>query len=239
VHLCYFNIAPPHAFLFRREAVLKAGWFDNKLTACEDYDFLLRVATGGDIPHYNPTGMVYYRRHPKSMSANIKNQYLHDAIMHKRLSILLDHYPLYPKGNRLEGLMAFVSGALITITRLHDLKLEDTHELWGLAIKKIKDAYQHSGLNQTRLNLLIYLFYFRIINSLSHPVFRYSNAKNEILKTLNNIMTRTHTSSIRLNLFAHILISAQFKRHPYFVECREVRRLFIQYLKGHILSYLK
>jgi glycosyltransferase involved in cell wall biosynthesis len=239
VHLCHFNIAPPHAFLFRRKVILQTGWFDSQEQTCGDYDFWLRAAMRGFVPYYNNEGLVYYRRHPQSMSANLKYQYSHDAIMHKRLSILLDHYPLYPKGNRLEGLMAFISGILITVARLHDHKIDGANELLDLSIKKLKEAYQHSGLNQTRLNLLIYLFYFRIINSLTHPIFRYSNAKNEILKILNDIMTRTCTSSKRLNLFAHILISAQFKSHPYFVECRELRRLLIHYLKGHILSYLK
>jgi len=31
LHLYYLNIAPPHAFLFRREAILETGWFDPQL----------------------------------------------------------------------------------------------------------------------------------------------------------------------------------------------------------------
>ena len=96
VHLCYFNIAPPHAFLFRRQTISETGWFDHQLTACEDYDFWLRAAVKGFIPHYNPSGLVYYRRHPASMSADLVNQHLHDAILHKRLSTLLDQYPEFP-----------------------------------------------------------------------------------------------------------------------------------------------
>ena len=43
VHLCHFNIAPPHAFMIRYSLIDQVGHFDIGLKACEDHDLWFRA----------------------------------------------------------------------------------------------------------------------------------------------------------------------------------------------------
>lgn len=79
------NIAPPHAFLCRRELFDRVGDFDTSMQACEDYDYWMRALSFGHAPLYSPRGLVYYRRHKDSMSRNLSQQWRYDVIMHKRI----------------------------------------------------------------------------------------------------------------------------------------------------------
>jgi GT2 family glycosyltransferase len=88
IHLCHYNIAPPHAFLARREAVGGLR-FDEGLGACEDHWFWLGLLAAGATFRANPDALVFYRRHTASMSANTGRQQRHDALMHGRVFELL------------------------------------------------------------------------------------------------------------------------------------------------------
>lgn len=116
-HLCHFNIAPPHAFLVRREALERVGGFDTGLGACEDYDLWFRLAVAGAPPLANPAVAVGYRRHAGSMSRDLDRQYAHDARLHHRVAaaVLGGDFPVRL---RLEGLLGCLAGCLLTRQRL-------------------------------------------------------------------------------------------------------------------------
>jgi glycosyltransferase involved in cell wall biosynthesis len=139
VHLAYLNIAPPHAFLIRRTAVEHVGYFDKSLKACEDYDYWLRAAALGYAPHFcGERTIVYYRRHPGSMSANRKNQYYHDVLLHHRvLKLLLSHSKTPVSQNHW---LAFMAGILTTLTRLELVDDPILDDLVALFLKALQDA---------------------------------------------------------------------------------------------------
>jgi glycosyltransferase involved in cell wall biosynthesis len=141
-HLCHFNIAPPHGFLVRCEAVIRAGGFDTGLCACEDYDLWFRLAAAGARVVPNPAVCAAYRRHPGSMSRDLGRQYAHDAMLHHRVAdVLLDAD--FPPGGRLEGLLGCLAGCLLTASRLEGLRPGSSAGLPGLAgdlAKRLNDA---------------------------------------------------------------------------------------------------
>lgn len=120
IHLCHFNIAPPHAFMTRRCVIDRIGGFDTRLKACEDHDFWFRAIAQKLNIAVNPKTEVAYRRHPDSMSCDTGNQWRHDAIMHERIGDHLEANPWFPEGGRLEGLMAHIAGCLTTAVRLEE-----------------------------------------------------------------------------------------------------------------------
>lgn len=228
IHLCYFNIAPCHAFLFRRNTIIQTGYFDSQLKACEDYDFWLRVAVNGSIPIYNPKGLVFYRRHAKSMSSNVVNQYLHDAILHERLSILLDQYPHFPSGQRLEALLAFVSGVLLTAHRLHTHNLAGTPNLIRLAFKRIVDANNLVRTGNSKWNIFTKLFCLRIIFNSNLPGVKDSELKDGIVESVLDIMKLLKAPSSYFGLIIDLLSTVVTKPNDYFYEWKET----INLLKG-------
>lgn len=238
VHLCYFNVAPLHAFLSRREAIVQTGRFDSRLKACEDYDYWLRAAINGFVPHYNPLGLVYYRRHPRSMSANLVNQYLHDALLHKRLSKLLDDYPEYPKGHRLEGLLAFSAGAVLTAVRLYYYKLEETHALMELALKRIEEAMEIAGAETDDWNILMKLFFFRITASLAPPYIMSSHTAKVIHDNLLKILSKLNVPISKDRLIADALLSALGGSRQLLWERWQLGKLPLKYLRNRFLPFL-
>jgi glycosyltransferase involved in cell wall biosynthesis len=155
VHLAHFNVAPVHAFLVRRDVTERVGYFDESLRACEDYDYWLRVAALGYIPHYCGAGTaVYYRRHATSMSSNLAKQYHHDALLHPVVLRSL----LGSKNNRisLNHWLAFYAGLLTTLARAElrdDPVLDDLIKLFfsslqdaGPILPPVFDQLDASGL---------------------------------------------------------------------------------------------
>lgn len=123
VHLCHFNIAPPHAFMFKRSALNRAGLFDTSLKACEDHDMWFRTVFNGAKLKINPDLEVPYRRHPGSVSQNVETQWLHDAKLHYRIADALKESD-FPLKRRAEGLLGCVAGCLFTANRLEETYLE-------------------------------------------------------------------------------------------------------------------
>lgn len=127
------NIAPPHAFLASRKLYEAVGDFDVNLGACEDYDYWLRALKCGFSPLYSSQGMVYYRKHEQSMSANFQRQWEFDALMHHRVAEILagNSYREPSESNLLCSLYA-LAGLLRTIRRLQSLNTEATTALFLL-----------------------------------------------------------------------------------------------------------
>jgi glycosyltransferase involved in cell wall biosynthesis len=238
IHLCFFNIAPPHAFLFRRETVLQTGWFDSQLKACEDYDFWLRAAANGNIPQYNPKGVVFYRRHIQSMSANSKNQYLHDAVMHNRLSGILDQYPHFPDDHRLEAYLAFASGAILTASRLLRLDVAGAPDLMSFAFKRVVDANNIARSSNSGWNILTKLFCLRIILYLTHPCFKDSEMKNKILENLSDIMKALKAPPSNFYFITDLLSEIFIGSYKYINEKKDLIKLLMD-LKFRVFPNLQ
>jgi len=63
------NWGPPAGWTFRRRCFELCGGFDPLLRSCEDWDFVIRVASRFDIA-YDPTVQVHYRLSAGQMSSN-------------------------------------------------------------------------------------------------------------------------------------------------------------------------
>lgn len=63
------NWGPPVGWTFRRRCVELCGGFDPLLRSCEDWDFVIRVASRFNIA-YDPTVQVHYRISAGQMSSN-------------------------------------------------------------------------------------------------------------------------------------------------------------------------
>lgn len=139
IHLCHFNIAPPHALLIRREC-LQGLKFDSGLRACEDHWFWCQLLAKGAVFRANPSGKAYYRRHPESMSSNVICQLQHDALLHKRIFNLLEQRPA-PLTPRL-GLryLACFSGSVWTYQRFFDKCSINFNELKNIADQSLDRA---------------------------------------------------------------------------------------------------
>jgi glycosyltransferase involved in cell wall biosynthesis len=139
VHLAYLNIAPPHAFLMRRTVVEHVGYFNESLKACEDYDYWLRAAAFGYVPHYGGEGsIVYYRKHPASMSANRKKQYYYDCVLHRTvLELFLRNSKIPVSQNHW---LAFIAGILTTLSRVELRHDPIRDELIALFFEGLQDA---------------------------------------------------------------------------------------------------
>lgn len=127
--LCHANIAPPHAFLARRVLLERIGRFDQTLKACEDYDYWLRALAAGQPPQHCPVGIVFYRKHSASMSADDSNQLRHDALLAERVLVwLIDGDGAAHLGTR-AALLAAWAGVARVLTRLAPRTLlADTRE---------------------------------------------------------------------------------------------------------------
>ncbi|CCK80302.1 glycosyltransferase [Desulfobacula toluolica] len=237
IHLCHLNIAPPHAFFFKSKIIKNSKGFDTTLTACEDYDLWIRLSIEGHIPYYNPKGMVYYRRHPKSMSSNLKNQYHHDVILHERVMDLLKKNSKFPLGKRFEGLLAFSSGVVRTAFLLNKLNLPNDFKLMKLAYMSINEAIKK--FQKIIPDVLFLLFYFRIKSFLVHPDFKNVKYSKEISHNLDELIKGTCDSALNRKCLIKSIIGLLTKPN---IDVWEKRELFIyifHYLKNICVSLIK
>jgi glycosyltransferase involved in cell wall biosynthesis len=167
VHLAHFNIAPPHAFLSRKSACDAIGYFDNGLKACEDYDYWVR-AIANSLSIKRSPGLVYYRRHAKSMSANNKNQWTHDLILHNRVFSRLVENSDSDASHKLATCAAFVSGACITYPRVHNVgpskQLGQLQKNIFRTLKKLQDELLKTDRVDSLAFFYMYKFYPAILN---------------------------------------------------------------------------
>ncbi len=132
LRLWHFNIAPPHAWLLHRAVVNAVGGFDTELRACEDYDYWLRAQRLGYAPRYSRAGLVYYRKHAASMSADNSKQYHHDVLLHERVLAALVDEPRAHADDPGCALLAAVAGAWTSLARLADAGNSDYERLLAL-----------------------------------------------------------------------------------------------------------
>jgi len=141
LHLCHFNIAPPHAYIIRRHRALENGFFDTTLRACEDYDFWFRCAVRGMQFSSHAQTYVVYRKHAKSMSANKKNQIKHDIIMHHRTFKVMQKWEFAQ--NSYQIWIAHALGCAITALRCAQENQKDNlSKIIGFLLASLQNACQ-------------------------------------------------------------------------------------------------
>ena len=183
VHLCHFNIAPPHAFMLRSRVCERIRPFDSSLKACEDHDFWFRASLAGSSPEANPDGFVFYRRHAGSMSRNLINQWMHDAILHERISLALDSGLNTASGFRGKRL-ACISGCLLTANRLENEQSLISSRQRELSLHMAR-RLTGEGPNTSCSSLTLEYFILRTFMSLVEPLQRkaaWAQALYEILE---------------------------------------------------------
>ncbi len=235
LYLCYYNIAPPHAFLYRREVILRTGMMDSTVDNCEDYDFLLRAASQGCTPRYTPACAVYYRRHSKSVTANAVRQYLTDVKMHKRLADLLDKNPAFPRDRRLEGLLAYCAGVIQTAERLLPFRPEKSNELLELTDQYLSTATAVAQSSNKNWNFPMQLFGLKIITSPALAHGKQNASVHRIRESLTTILQSVNGPTTPAGL---ALSSIQFsfgKKHCHVGERLYIGYLYLKYLARRII----
>lgn len=162
VHLCHFNIAPPHAFMLRRQVLAVVGGFDQALKACEDHDFWLRCAFHGFLPHYNPRGRVFYRRHQQSMSCNMQRQSFYNAVMHRRIANLLNSTTGQYQHSRGVKILANAAGLVFTAINNFHSHSYLANSLIQLAMEQLNRCFLELPAGR-RNDLLVAYFLARIM----------------------------------------------------------------------------
>jgi glycosyltransferase involved in cell wall biosynthesis len=189
VHFCHLNIAPPHAFMIRREKALQNGLFDTKLRACEDYDFWFRCAAKYLKFITNTATCVVYRKHVESMSARKENQLSHDTLMHFRTSQGIAQSGTL--GACYETWLAHASGCLVTAFRLFSINSQQAYELFDLSLHSIIKASKKT--NHIKKNCEITQYY---ANKLMLHLSIFASIQNPILHRIEAIMSRMHPQSV-------------------------------------------
>ena len=237
IYLCFYNIAPPHAFLYRRDVILQTGMMDSTADNCEDYDFLLRAASKGYTPRYTSACVVYYRRHSKSVTANAVRQYLTDMQMHKRLGKLLDKNPTFPNNHRIEGLLAYCAGAIKTAERLYPFKPEKSHELLELVVKYMMAAQAVAKVSNKEWNFPMQLFSLKILTSLALAYFKKNSSAKRIRTNLAKVLKSVHGPTTPLGLIFNSIQFSLRRKHRYFLERLLIGYLPIKYLANLLFPY--
>ena len=62
------------SFIYRREDYFRAGEYDEKMDAYEDWDFLIRLLDGGRKVYMTDDVVFYYRRHKNSMDNSVNKK---------------------------------------------------------------------------------------------------------------------------------------------------------------------
>lgn len=172
------------------------------------------------------------------MSANLLNQHLHDALLHNRLSDLLDEYPGFPYGRRLEGLMAFSAGVLLTAARLYSHQLDGVDLLLEMAHKRLEEAKQLAYAEKYAWNRLIVLFFIRVWTNLAHPGFRNSSLAKEMQQNLEEILTVVKAHESKIGLLIDAFVAKLKKRPGFFLKRQELMRQVFLYLKDSSVTKL-
>jgi glycosyltransferase involved in cell wall biosynthesis len=89
------NLAPPVCYMFRCDALRRAGGFDpdRALSGHEDWELLLRLAAGGARFVTVPRASAYYRVSPTSLSADRRRMYWSGRAVLQRAFAVLHHCP--------------------------------------------------------------------------------------------------------------------------------------------------
>lgn len=228
LHLCYLNIAPPHAFMCRRHVINETGLFDTSLRACEDWDYWIRAASNGHVPSFNQSGIVYYRKHPESMSSNHLNQRIHDITIHNKIDRLLENNLLFPEKHRLESFLALSAGAIFTASRSYDLGTEEVNRLLELALKNLKTTIDIIESYKRPNRLLINFFCLKIIDNLNMININKQSLSLQVYSIVKEILKFFNTTPLPLSLMYQLLISILTRPKTYIWEFYETADLIIK-----------
>ena len=81
--------------LFRKEAFIKAGGYDNALSPAEDYDLILKIGTKYELANL-PEYSTHYRVHNENSSSNNRQKRVNHAKLHSKvIKKFKDFYPNY------------------------------------------------------------------------------------------------------------------------------------------------
>ena len=122
--------------LARRESLIKAGLFDEKLRSVEDFDLWLRLLKSGGQIGYHRSVLVRYRRHPASLSADPVWMCQHVLKVLNKAAATLEFTPA--ETATLESQRLKFSALLL----LHEGKQAFFRGNNDLAISKLKEANQ-------------------------------------------------------------------------------------------------
>ncbi|WP_297260513.1 glycosyltransferase family A protein [uncultured Desulfovibrio sp.] len=160
VHMCNANVSPVHTYMIRTEAARSVGLFDTSLKACEDQDFWLRCLFAGHRFGINPDGLVIYRRHGESMTANVVRQYIHDAAMHFRIGNGLDTAKDFPPSGKFAGWLAHAMGCLACATVVGHITAPLSHRLFREFLRSVEQAVNLEATRSCQADMAaIQLFY--------------------------------------------------------------------------------
>ncbi len=119
------NISPPGAILFSSDAFEKVGDFDQSVAACEDWDFIVRLARAGYCFKYVNKEVFYYRR-IRSSASNQANRMLSSGleVVHrchrKDIRIKEDLFPDGYRRNDLENNLFYYYAVCMGLASLSD-----------------------------------------------------------------------------------------------------------------------
>ena len=239
LYLCFCNIAPPHAFLYRRKVILHTGLMDSDVDNCEDYDFLLRAASLGFIPRYTPACVVYYRQHSSSVTANALRQYLTDVKMHIRLAKLLDNYPDFPHDHRLEGLLAYAAGVMMTAARLYPIRPQTSREMLELVDRHMKTAKDFAEDSSNKLSFPMQLFCLKILTTVSLEYFRKDAVVESIRQNLTKVLQSVNAPATPIGLIISSVRCSLSATRRHFLERLLINYLPIKYLANLIFPHVR
>lgn len=81
---------PPHAALVPRRVLERVGYFDEALGGSADSELWMRIAAEGYPAYFVPEKLVYYRRHPHTMSRDTQHM---EATRLRALEKIVARYP--------------------------------------------------------------------------------------------------------------------------------------------------
>jgi glycosyltransferase involved in cell wall biosynthesis len=205
VHICYANLAPPLAFLFRSDKVKENGMFDASLTMCEDYDFILEFLMRNGEPGYDPKGMVYYRRHATNATQRLRELYSYDCIMHDRIRKALGGETEFAMNKREEKYLAYFCNTLNTALNMQSIESTPPNNLiknsfWALDQLGAINGYENHSI-------LIHLYYMKsllLMRSIGRKDQRYCLLEKRFKDIARNFSIPDHDLSIAKQSFGFL-----------------------------------
>lgn len=156
VHICYANLAPPLAFLFRSDKVKESGMFDTSLVMCEDYNYLLKFLLRNGEPGYDPEGIVYYRRHSNSATQKLSELYSYDCIMHDCIRKALCSETEFARRNSGEKYLAYLCNILNTSLNMHAIQATIPENIWENSCWALDQILTLNDYEAQKFLLLLY-----------------------------------------------------------------------------------
>lgn len=143
VHICFSNVAPLHCFMLRERAVRQTGFFNASLTGCEDYEYWLRCFSMGFRAGLAAEGLVIYRRHQTSSSANIQHMLMHEVLLRSLMAEMLNTSRLADGAERVAAWLALAGGCInlagmVTFSKALGLKMQS---MFARAVNESERSY--------------------------------------------------------------------------------------------------